>query len=597
MRAYQLAKQQASNEGKIEPTINQMNRAIEILGRTDEQLQIINEKVELEYEQELAEIENSNLSVKEKNELKKQAVSDKKRKTFDYIEQQRPTDLVEETATYAARGTYNYKPQGALGAFANGINNIVGDVPVLRYAVPFTNIIANVANETIDYTPIGFIRRARATSGGGIVSQFRREPLTDNQKADLTTKAVIGTTLMGITMLLSQVGVGDEDEPLLEITGNGTGDFAKNEILRETGWQPYSFRVKKPNGKYSSWISYQYSPLIASLGFVGHFNDLTRYKEEKDEETISAKLSKAAGLNVSTFFQSTYLAGLGDFLQSVLDPRSSEATLERVVKGTANAIKGVVVPNLVTQTTQSFERIFDIPKKEVRSTLLGNVVQDIPFARNNYGDKVNILGDPIMYDTDKFLSVNKPDKLVQLLVDKKSVFTPPNRKTEKTYDIETSKERMLNDEEFYIFARTKGQAIKSDLEERFNELEKLSVGEFKKELTKIETQATKIARAKISTGESSLFEIDSKEDGKNVTYKLTPEQAKERIKLNEEYIKTEGKKDLQSYIDDYVTFDNMPIKKATERAMLDVKKDANKNSANVLLDRLDAGKIKLEIKE
>ena len=154
-----------------------------------------------------------------------------------------------------------------------------------------------------------------------------------------------------------------------------------------------------------------------------------------------------------------------------------------------------------------------------------------------------------------------------------------------------------NDEEFYIFARTKGQTIKSDLEERFSELEKLSVGEFKKELTKIKTQATKIARAKISTGESSLFEIDSKEDGKNVTYKLTPEQAKERIKLNEEYIKTEGKKDLQSYIDDYVTFDKMPIKKATERAMLDVKKDANTNSANVLLDRLDAGKIKIEIKE
>lgn len=601
MRAYQLAKQQASNEGKIEPTINQMNRAIEILGRTDEQLQIINEKVELEYEQELAEIENSNLSIKEKNELRKQAVSDKKRKTFDYIEQERPTDLVEETATYAARGTYNYKPQGALGAIANAINSVVGDVPVIRYAVPFTNIIANVANETIDYTPIGFLRRAQANIGGGVLSftkaNFRREPLTDNQKADLTTKAVIGTTLMAFTMLLSQAGVGDEDEPLLEITSNGTGDFAKNEILRGTGWQPYSFRVKKPNGEYSSWISYQYSPLIVALGFVGHFNDLIKYKEEKDEETIATKLSKAAGLSVSTFFQSSFLTGVGDFLQAVLDPRSSEATLERVVKGTANAIKGVVVPNLITQTTQSFERIFDIPKKEVRSTLLGNVVQDIPFARNNYGDKVNILGDPIMYDTDKFLSVNKPDKLVQLLVDKKSVFAPPNRKTEKTYDIETGRERMLNDEEFYIFARTKGQTIKADLEERFGELEKLSVGEFKKELTKIKTQATKIARAKISTGESSLFEIDSKEDGKNVTYKLTPEQVKERIKLNEDYIKTEGKKDLQSYIDDYVTFDKMPIKKATERAMLDVKKDANKNSANVLLDRLDAGKIKLEIKE
>jgi len=601
MRAYQLAKQRASNEGKIEPTLDQMNRAIEILGRTDGQMLAIDERVELEYQDEISRIDGSSLTPKEKSELRKLAESDKKRKKFDYIEQERPTDLVEETATYAARGTYNYKPQGALGAFANGINNIVADLPILRYAVPFTNIIANVANETIDYTPVGFIRRAEANIGGGVLSfmgaNFRREPLTANEKADLTTKAVIGTTLMGITMLLSQVGVGDDDEPLLEITSNGTGDFTKNEILRGTGWQPYSFRVKKPNGKYSSWISYQYSPLIAGLGFVGHFNDLTTYKEEKDEETVTTKLSKAAGLNVSTFFQSTYLAGLGDFLQSVLDPRSSEATLEKAVKGGANAVKGVVIPNLATQITQSYERIFDVPKKEVRNTLLGNVVQDIPFARNSYGDKVNILGDPIMYDTDKFFSVNKPDTIVQLLVDKKSVFAPPSRKAEKTYDIETGKERMLNDEEFYIFARTKGQAIKTELEERFGELDKLSVGAFKKELTKIKTQATKDARAKISTGESSLFEIKGKEDGKNVTFKLTPQLVKERLKLNEEYIKTEGKKELQLYIDEYVNLDKLPLKKATEKAKLDIQKNANKYSANVFLDRIEAGKLTLDIKE
>jgi len=511
MRAYQMAKMQAAKEGKSEPTLNQLNRAIEIVGRSDRQLETIKNEVDLENEKEFTKIEESDLTEKEKAELVKSVLGDRERRIYDMVEQQRGIDMVQETAEFAAEGTYNYPPKGLLGAVASGINAIISKVPLLRLAVPFTNIIANVANETINYTPIAFTRLKK---GGW--TDFRRDELTEQKRADLLTKAILGTTLMTTAMVLSQVGGDDDDKPYMEITGNGTGDYAKNEILKKEGWSPYSFRVKKMNGEYSDWYSFQYTPLIATLGYIGHYNDLTKYKDG-DERDVIEKLSMAAGLTTLSFFQNTFLDNLGNVLASVLDPRSSDKIVDKAIKGAIGAAKGVILPNLITQTTQELEGIFDIPKKEIKGEgyrgLLGTVLQDIPYARNIYYDKINILGDPIMYDLDKFHSKSKPDKIISLLVDKKSVFAPINRKAEKVYDMETGEERALTDEEFYNYSVAKGQYIKNALtngykDYKFEDFDKMSNGKFKKELTKIKTKATEEARLTIGDVGKSLFTIE-----------------------------------------------------------------------------------------
>jgi hypothetical protein len=505
MRAYQMAKKQAQKEGKEDPTINQINRAIELVGRSSEQLQAIQTKYETEFNEELERIESQDdLAPEEKADLIKDLRTDKQRKIFDAIEQQRSDEMVEESVQFASEGTYNYQPRGFLGGVAKGINNLIEDVPVLRYAVPFTNIIANVANETINYSPFAF---GRLKKGGW--SPFRREELTPQQRADLTTKAAIGTGLMATAFVLSQP-LDDDDEPVMEITANGTGDYAKNETLKQTGWQPYSFRVKLPSGEYSPWYSYQYSPLILSLGYVGHFNDLKKYKNVDDKEGITSRLSKAAGLSTSSFFDATYLSGLGDLLSTVLDPRSSEGLVDKAAKGAVNAGRGLLLPNLYTQAAQDFERIFDVPKKEIRDikginspadyakSLMAKTVQDIPFARNMFYDKVNILGDPIMYDTDKFESSATPDKVIQLLVDKKAVFAPMSRNAETVYDPTTESERALTDEEFYTYAKEKGAYIKQALTENFDTYDRMPADKFKKALSKIKSSATAKAKAAIA---------------------------------------------------------------------------------------------------
>lgn len=485
MRTYQLAYKMALEEGKLEPTLDQRNRAIEIIGKSDGQLEAIKERSELELDKEKAEINALQITDTQKKNLIKQAESDNQRRIFDLIEQQRG-DLIEETAHYAAKGTYNYPPKGALGAMASMINQMVENVPQFRFVVPFTNIIANVANESIDYTPFGFTRLKK-----GGYTNFRREALSAQERLDLKTKAIIGTTLTVAVAILAMGG--DDDDPILEITANGTGDYRKNEVLKETGWQQYSFRVKNMDGTYGAWTSYQYSPLLPTLAFVGNYKDLTKYKEDTDE-AIHTKLGKSAGMTVSSFFQATYLQGLEQFLSSIIDQRSSDKFTDKVTRTVTGAVKGLVLPNLYTQIAKIFESMHNIPLKEVRGTIGGSILQDIPYARDAYYNKVNILGDPLSPDVDKFFSNNKADKYIQLIVDKNAVWSPMSPKTEKIYDIVTQKERALTDKEFFDYSTSKGKFIKKILEANYDAFSKMDDKTFKKQLTKVKTRATKVAR-------------------------------------------------------------------------------------------------------
>jgi hypothetical protein len=538
MRAYQMAAKQASLENKENPSLSQFDRAIELVGKSDIQLQKIQERVELEFEREIEDINNSSLSKKEKEAAINQAEVDKKRRTFDLIEQNRGSDMIRESADFAAQGTYNYPPQGALGAVAAGINQIIRYLPVVRYAIPFTNIIANVANETLNYTPAAFFMLKK----GGVVP-YRLSPLTEQQRTDLLYKGIIGTTLMSTVFLLTQLK-GDDDEPILEITANGTGDYAKNYALQEGGWQPYSLRFKLPNGEYTGWMSYQYSPLVAALGYVGNINDLMKYTDA-DEETIISAMTTAAGMTTASFFQGTFLTGLNDFASAVLDPRSisrGEQVMEKILNAGVSAARAVLIPNLFSQVSQSVQKTTNEYKKETRETIMGKFLQDVPYARDIYFDKINILGDPISPDTDKFYSANKPNKVIELLIEKKKVFAPINRKAEKIYDITLDKERALTDEEFFEYSKEKGQYIKQALLQDYDKFSNMTSSEFGKELTAIKKEATASAREKIGTVE---IEIRKKK------YLLSPQQILEKRKLENDYINTDGRIERMQLVTEY----------------------------------------------
>jgi hypothetical protein len=270
---------------------------------------------------------------------------------------------------------------------------------------------------------------------------------------------------------------------------------------------------------------------------------------DADEETIVSLMSKSAGMTTSTFFQSTFLDGLGDLLSTVLDSRNiqkQQSIVEKLLGAGAGAVKALLIPNLFNQTSQAVQKITGEYKKETTKNVTGKFLQDIPYARDMFFDKINILGDPISPDTDKFLSFGKPNKAIELLVKNKQVFGPISREGEKIYDIVKDKERALTDEEFFTFSKEKGQYIKKELLDNYDDYSKMSEKEFKKEMTKIKKDATEKARESIGkiSPDIEIMTID------NIEYKLTPDKVAERKDYIQEYIdKNEDKRSFEIKIE------------------------------------------------
>ncbi len=497
MRAYQLAAMMAQQDGKLDPDINVKMRAAEYLGKTDIITNYAKETAEAEYQQEVDKINDSKETESRKAEMIKEAAVDKDRRIYEIIEMERSDEILTDSHAFGARGTYNYKPEGILGWVAAGLNKAGQQFAPVRLVVPFTNIIANVANEAINYTPIGFGRVLR----DGSITGFKRKDLAtmtqeqkDRAKADIMTKAIIGTAGMTALFLLSRAW-DDDDEPLLEITANGTGDYRKNYQLQEAGWQPYSVKIG------GVWISYQQTPLLVALSFIGNIRDSEKYRKEKiTDKGMYTKMGLAATKSMRTLVDMTFLKNLDTFLGAVVGGSTGggDNILEDAQKALIATSKSFAVPNLYTQAFKDVQNIFDMPTKEVGTDMIANMLRDAPVARNQYYDKLNVLGEPIIPDTDKVYSMVEDKKLFQLLADKSAFVQPTSIKKVTIYDKTIKAERLVTLEEFYEYSKVRGEYIKKYLNDHYSTLSKKSNEDVQDELTKAQARATKKAKKAIS---------------------------------------------------------------------------------------------------
>jgi len=311
------------------------------------------------------------------------------------VEQQRTktsADIIPKSEEFGRRLTFNYKPEGALGAIANSINQATSTVPELKLIIPFTNIIANVANESLNYTPIGY---ARALTKNGSLFTKKENPYHDaDQKAQMIIKATIGLTVTATMFALS--GGDPDDEETVQITADGFGNYKDNYTLTERGWQPYSIRV---NGK---WYSYQYTPLMPMLALIGKVRDSQHYKKEKFTDNYYTKFASAAGSTIKTFFDNTFLSSVNTFLNAIFNVRT-ENTIDDLMRTTMKTLNSFVLPNLYSQAAKDIENEMGIPVKDMDSRYYAQLLKDIPFARNIFQNKVNALGDDVIPDDDKYI--------------------------------------------------------------------------------------------------------------------------------------------------------------------------------------------------
>lgn len=488
MRAYQLARKMAVAEGKLDPSINVFNRAIELLGKNKLVIERAKEQAQVEYEQDIAKIEAAGITGAQKKAEMFQANINRMRREYELIEANRNEDIIEQSKSFAARGTYNYEPEGLMGAMAAGINFVTSRIPLLKLAVPFTNIIANVVNETLNYTPLGAIRAAKGT---GTITPYNKRELSEQEKVDLYVKAIQGFTAMVALFLLSEPG--DDNEPKVQITANGTGDIKNNFELMNTGWQPYSVKVG------DKWISYQFTPLFIPLAFIGNIRDFQAYRTEKIDDEWWDVYSVSAGLTSRTILDASFIKGVNEILAAALDPRN-EDKVEGFLSGLARTAKTFVVPNLFTQVYKDIQVYNDTPTKETRGKAIATQLKDIPVARNMYYDKINALGDPIVVDPDRIIS-SRPDKqeteIWEFIADKKAWIGGIEKKTAIVYDPVLGKDRVFTDKEFYDFSKLRGQYIKNEIVENMEEWKELTSEEVKEKISSLKTRATKFAKEQL----------------------------------------------------------------------------------------------------
>jgi hypothetical protein len=209
-----------------------------------------------------------------------------------------------------------------------------------------------------------------------------------------------------------------------------------------------------------------------------------------------AKLKVASVQLKDIVFNSTAIAGMNLFMKTLLE--SNESTLEsKIIAAFGTMAKGFTVPAFYTQISRDVESVFNIPDKQTKGKLFGPMLRDIPVARNQFYDKVNVLGETSLPNTDRFVSEAKNDKIVDLFVDKKYFPTPPNITRDKVIDDKTKEERLMTDKEFYDYSLERGRLLSAYIDNYYSILEKSDPATFEKIVGKFTSSATASAKANL----------------------------------------------------------------------------------------------------
>lgn len=232
-------------------------------------------------------------------------------------------DILKQAHYEAKRATFNQNPEGFIGivndAIEKGVRTLEqhpgGKIPALSFkftVMPFTRVVANVANFGIDWSPLGFVRAAQYHSKSthiaeqeGIWKDADGNPqLSPYQKRNFTRqmiRAFLGTLamFMGLTLLKGR------------ISGGGPRDKEKRRLLDDSGWKPYSLRIG------DRWIPYNDWWFGMTLAVVGNLNDYDEYNRGyKAKDHWDTVTYAVMGIS-KTMLDKSFLSGMSDTFAAV----------------------------------------------------------------------------------------------------------------------------------------------------------------------------------------------------------------------------------------------------------------------------------------
>ena len=244
-----------------------------------------------------------------------------------------------------------------LGDVARGIQKIPGGEVV----VPFGRTPSAVANQLINYSPIGVVKTIAQNVGKG---RFDQRMFSQGIGRGITgTGAMyLGTKLFGNDLISLGLHETERERKQCELEGRKENAF------------------KTPNGKWRS---------VAVLGPMGFTLIMGGYYQQamKDTGSHTEALTQATFGAAKSLTEQTFLRGLNQFTAAINNP-------EGYGLSTISNLIGSTVPTIVSDVA----RVIDPLERRARPKevgILGRLKSRVPGVRETLEPRINVLGRPI----------------------------------------------------------------------------------------------------------------------------------------------------------------------------------------------------------
>jgi len=262
---------------------------------------------------------------------------------------------------FAREATWtNQLPDGSIGA---DISDFVNKHPSMTLLAPFVRTPLNIMKNVWDHSP-----------GINLLHKEYRKKLASPDK--LIRAEARGQMAVGIGASLSFFGLAQSGR----LTGAGPQNPAQRDLLKATGWQPYSVVTENDDGtkKYHSYQRLE--PFGSIIAVMADAAEVFKQLDPNDQRSLPGALAGSVANNV---INKTYLVGITNAIEALTDP---DRNLERWMQ---NQVASYVPRALSTFNSDPHTREMREFLDRARSRIPG-LSANLPPRRNIFGEVINV---------------------------------------------------------------------------------------------------------------------------------------------------------------------------------------------------------------
>lgn len=270
--------------------------------------------------------------------------------------------------------------------------NIAG-IPFGQLLIPFNKIVANLFEQSLDYTPIGALR---AYLGGHLSDlepsiwrgkvQFKDKAVQFDaiERAERTAASITGTLAASAMYAIASLFKDDPDEDVpFMLYGLGPESKSKRDQMPK-GWTPYSAKIG------DTYIKFSEMPFGVMFAAAGNALDVMRYKN-MDKKSSAQRLAYVLKASAKGFTEQGVLSSF----DTAFEAMTFKASDKRLMDVPVNIAKGMVPGQGMLR---DMSVLFD-PVKIKDDTVAAALLRDFPVVRRlGTRPALNVFGEPVTFD-------------------------------------------------------------------------------------------------------------------------------------------------------------------------------------------------------